>query len=193
MPFGYRVQELQLYKPSAQETAGHVLYTYKKSLFSPILNLMIGIAPLFGGTIAFVLVTKWLMPDVFNYFASTVNFKNALNGDLSASYHHLANLLGFIIFSSSGFIKTLCWLFLSYSLIVFSVPSKADLTGSKLGVLLLIIFVLLLSTVWPSAYVDLMSYFTQFNTIYIAMALLHFVLYLVTLSCYYSIDLLRAR
>ncbi|MGI2228061.1 hypothetical protein [Shewanella frigidimarina] len=193
MPFGYRVQQLQLYKPSDQDTVGYLLYNYKKSLFSPICNLVIGIAPLFGGTFAFILVTKWLMPDVFDYFASSTIVANALNNDLSALYHNLVHLLGLIAFSSTGFIQTLCWLFLSYSLIVFSVPSKADLSQSKLGILYLIIFTLFLSMLLPAAYVDLVEFIIQFNAFYVAIAFLHAMLYLVTLSYCYSMDVLRVR
>ena len=178
--FNHKIVDFQLFKPSRDGSLGYVLHSYNPSLFSPIANMLIGIAPLFGGTLAFIGVTKWLRPDVFDYFATYIELSNVLNGDLSGFLSKLTSMLDIILFSSTNVYLTVLWVFVSYSLVVYSVPSKADFSQSKIGLLLIIVIILLLSMLMPSFLESIGGLISSLSAIWIAIALLHLVILLVT-------------
>jgi hypothetical protein len=179
--FNHKIIDFQLFKPSSNGTLGYVSHSYKPSLLSPIANLLIGIAPLFGGTFAFIGVTKWLRPDVFDYFISNVVLSNVLNGDLSGLVSKMTSMLDVILLSSTNGYLTALWLFVSYSLVVYSVPSAEDLSQSRIGLLLMMGLILLLSALMPSALVWVSIRISALNSVWVSIAMLHAITFCLTL------------
>ncbi|MEH6454711.1 MAG: hypothetical protein V7749_00185 [Cocleimonas sp.] len=178
----HKIIDFQLFKPSSDGSLGYVLHSYRPSILSPISNLLIGIAPLFGGTFAFVMVTKWLQPELFDYFTTHIVLSNLLNGDLSGVFSKITHMLDVILFSSTNSYVMALWLFLSYSIIVYSVPSKADLSQSRIGLLLMMGLILLLSAFMPSALVWVSIRISALNSVWLSIAMLHVIIFCLTLA-----------
>ncbi|WP_282109279.1 hypothetical protein [Shewanella algicola] len=193
MPLGYRVQKLELYKPSNDDTVGYVQYSYQKTFMSPICNLFIGIAPLLGGTLAFGFVTWILMPDVYRFVLDNLVSLNAVEFDLNVFLSNIGTMLGLILSGQQSVIQTLCWLFISYSLIVFSVPSRADLSQSKLGALYLAILLIGLAIVLPGQIFKGIELLNQFNLVYLSIAVLHILFFMLTMAYSGLVTFIRSQ
>lgn len=170
---GHKIEEVQFFKPGSDNSLGYVSHSYRPSMISPFTNLLIGIAPLFGGTLAFVMLTKGLMPELVTYLKSNVELSNVLNGDLSSFIPNVESLCDVVLFSSTNSFQTALWLFLSYSVIVYSVPSKADLSQSKMGVLFLCVVICLLSIFTPSSLDWIAIRIASLNSVWLCVAILH--------------------
>jgi hypothetical protein len=178
---GHKIDEVQFFQPNSDDSLGYVKHSYQPSIIYPITNLLIGIAPLLGGTFAFILVTKWLQPEVYDYFIVNVELSNVLNGDLSGFLTKTTSLLDIVLVSSTSASLTALWLFVSYSLIVYSVPSRADLSQSKIGFIFIVVLFLLLSVLLPSALDWIAIQITAFSYIWASVAALHVLICLMTL------------
>ncbi|MAA94925.1 MAG: hypothetical protein CML22_07060 [Rheinheimera sp.] len=139
--FNHKVIGLSLYKPCIDGTLGYVSHQYRVTWFSPFANLIIGLAPIAGGVGAFIGLTYWLRPDVISAFY-------ALNGGVLSYKGVQEGLIGVLaqIVSQGGFYITLLWLMMSFSLLLFCAPSKADFYGCRAGVLTLV--VMLVAMIW---------------------------------------------
>ncbi|MCU8005697.1 hypothetical protein [Shewanella sp. SM96] len=135
MLFRHKIVDFQPFKPNQMDhTLGYVIHSYRPSWFSPIANSVIGIAPLFAGIGGVYLVTAHLRPDVASYFLEGIT----LNGDISLVLINLTAICEVILISPYNGYLTALWLFLSYSILIHCVPSKADFSQSMIGLVMLV-------------------------------------------------------
>lgn len=140
----YEVTRVNFFNPKYDGTLGFVEYRHAVTWASPFLNMLIGLAPLLGGMSAFFIVTTWLRPDLGVEF---------LHDGFNSS-PGLLNKITFIIRSitdQGGFLNSVGWFLMSFSILLFSCPSKADLVGCRAGVAILIGWLIACMSLWPGA------------------------------------------
>lgn len=164
----HKIVEFQPFKPNQIDNSlGYVTHSYKPSLLSPIANSIIGLAPLLSGIAAFVFITNLMRPDVLQYLLE----ENLLSRDLSNVIANVHNLYQIIFTSSHSAYLTLLWLFLSYSVLVHCVPSKADFSQSFVGLMMLFVGVGFLSGIFPNILLRLEGLFVPINYVFTLTAL----------------------
>lgn len=136
--FNHKVIDMALYKPSLDGTLGYVSYQYKPSWISPFACLFIGIAPLFGGWVAFLGLTYGIRPDLYHVIIMNIGAIESLQSALHFLYEFVALIL------NGPFIKTFLWVICSFSILLFCIPSRADFSGCKKA----IFYVLGIFIVW---------------------------------------------
>lgn len=129
---GHKILHVSLFKPSIDGSLGSVSHQYRVTWFSPFANVLIGLAPLFTGIAAFLLVSQWLRPDIVVLIKALPqeiwSFRDAIQ---------VLRSLGAQLIATGGFWVTTLWLLLSLSLLLFCVPSKADFIGCRSGIIIL--------------------------------------------------------
>lgn len=129
--FGHKILAVKFYTPSpADGRLGYVQTSYRRSLLTPLALLLIGMAPLLIGSAVMVGVTYFWMPKIYQYI-STVDIG-------SPSDWFFVVLECFEILITSPWFISVPWVVFALSLIVFSVPSSADIKGCKSALLLLV-------------------------------------------------------
>ena len=146
-PFGHRVTEISFFKFDGTGTLGYVNHSYNPSnLWHVIGNFFIGIAPLFGGTLAIYCLTSLLLPNhqqiQSSIISSTENFDGVqgVTSFLIALFSGIKDL--FIILISSAKeapYPFAIWLYLTASLSLYLSPSPADMRGATKGFVLIIL------------------------------------------------------
>jgi hypothetical protein len=167
--FGRRILDIQLYKPSSDGTLGYVVSSYKPSILSPLVNLLIGLAPIAGGVLSFLVVTQFLRPDVLVFFEDNLSGQNLLSSDLRGFALNLTLLCQFILFSSPSPILTAIWLFLSYSILIHTVPSMQDISNCYVGLIMLLLIIIVVLLISPS-FLELTTAFLYFTVHWFALA-----------------------
>ncbi len=132
--FGHTIVELKLFQPSSKDgTLGYVRHGYNPhNPWAVIGNAFIGLAPLFGGSLALWGAARWLVPDLIGD-ASTAS---SLRSHVSASLNSVTALATYADVSSWRF-----WVFTYVVLCVGShlAPSGEDLRGALPGGALLLL------------------------------------------------------
>lgn len=142
-PLGHRVKKVSFFKPNQSGGLGFVSYQYRPTLLSSLANMLIGLAPIAGGVLAFLFVSFALVPQLYNYLmASSLD----ITGSGVASY--LIDTYQFIVGMEWGF-KAWIWLLVSGCIIAFMTPSKLDFHGCAKGFVLIYFALLLLTLVSP--------------------------------------------
>jgi hypothetical protein len=147
---GHRINNIVLFKADSSGTLGYVNHSYNpRNIYHQIGNFFIGIAPLFGGTLAIIIITVTCLPngnDIVKYLFDSELELQMVGG--------LTSLLGLIEIKSNGLVEMFLsayranpfiffvWLYLSSSISLHLSPSPVDLKGSMLGgALTLLVFV----------------------------------------------------
>jgi hypothetical protein len=116
-----------LFKPSIDGSLGYVSRQYTVRWFSPLTNLLIAMAPLGSGMLAFLLVTYALRPDLLPIMRSLT--PHIVGQDAWIVMSFISSIV-----SSGGFFKTLLWVYLSFSILLFCSPSVSDFKGAVPGI-----------------------------------------------------------
>ena len=129
----HKIVGFGLYKPCIDGTLGYVNHQYRRTWITPICLLLIGLAPLIGGWLSFGLLTSLLRPDLAHFFSNySINIQNAEQAMTFLSMFQKS------IFTTGGVINTFVWMVLGFSILLFSVPSRADFQGCKWAVITLL-------------------------------------------------------
>ncbi len=143
--FQHRIDEMQLFEPDLKSgRLGYVKHSYrKKNWYQEIGNVFIGVAPLFGGTIALMVLLMIFYDDVLVEIATILRDRPADQSVWDATVDATGNaLLG--IFQWSNLATARFWVFAYLLLCVGNhmAPSKSDYSGAMRGswMLALIIF-----------------------------------------------------
>jgi hypothetical protein len=129
----HKIKGFALYKPCLDGTLGYVNHEYRRSWISPLCLLLIGMAPLIGGWLVFGALTAALRPDLAQFFSSYSG--NIANIEQAMTF---LSMFAGSIFSTGGILKTIIWMIIGFSILLFSVPSRADFNGCKNAVITLI-------------------------------------------------------
>ncbi|MGU8835685.1 metalloprotease family protein (plasmid) [Clostridium perfringens] len=142
--FGMKPTDVKLLRPIAayrDGKLGYVKYSYNKnSLFHKVGLIFVGVAPIIGGTIAMIVLTKIFMPQLYSTLIGNVNSLANTSGSFNISI--FMDLLDFVIsFIYSMFsdfnissLKSWAYLFLIFSISSHMSLSMADIRGSLSGV-----------------------------------------------------------
>jgi len=129
----HKIKGFALYKPSLDGTLGYINHEYRRSWISPLCLLLIGMAPLIGGWLVFGALTAALRPDLAQFFS--LYSGNIANIDEAMTF---LSMFAGSIFSTGSILKTIIWMIVGFSILLFSVPSRADFNGCKSAVITLI-------------------------------------------------------
>ena len=133
--FNHKINKISLFSPQADGVLGYVQHSYDdQNLYQRIGCFFIGIAPLIGGIASTYFLSILLLPENICY-------------KFSQSYNPF--LIFELIFDPSFYlnIKSYIWLYLIFSIMLHTTLSPADLEGSKVGSVLLIAVLLIVSLV----------------------------------------------
>lgn len=147
----YRVVRVSLFSLKYDGTLGFVEYAYSIRWYSPFINLLIAIAPLAGGTVAFGAVTLMLRPDL-----SMSDFQSRFYN--TQGILEKFTLIMSDVFSQGEFVNTAAWVLVSFSILMFTSPSKADFKGCRAGVLCTIGVFCAVMSLWPAGAVAILSW-----------------------------------
>jgi hypothetical protein len=149
--FGHKINEIALFRPGEDGTLGFVMHSYNpRNLWHIIGNFFIGIAPVFGGTLALALITYFILP----------NGKELLTQLNNAPFIHLSDLSRSAIMSLCEQLFTtlkysatqstslfILWFYLVASISLHLSPSTIDIKGGIFGFLLFIVIIFILTAV----------------------------------------------
>ncbi|HCL4480010.1 TPA: hypothetical protein N2D99_002077 [Clostridium botulinum] len=136
-----------LQKPDEKGTLGYVNHTYNPlSLYQNIGNFFIGVAPIFGGVGAIVLLMNKLVPTTYQKFIdiSLNNLNITVINDIFPPYWKLLKTM----FSISNFNNPYYVLFLFLAICIAShiSLSSADIEGAKGGLITIYLLLLIINT-----------------------------------------------
>lgn len=163
---GQKIIGVSFYQPSSDGSLGYVNRQYRRSLLSPIFNLLIALAPVGGGILGFYCATEYFLPGFLNTFEQGfASGRLSLNTPLA-----IAGL-----FSVYDLQTILLWGLLSFSILLFCSPSLTDFQGCRSGFIFMLCVYLLLQLLWP-AKVDafltvIVPYAQLFGSVLMAIAL----------------------
>lgn len=118
---GHKIDKVSFFSPTPDGRLGYVAHSYSPRWYSPFALLLIGLAPLIGGGLAVYTATYVLMPSVFSLMSGL--YINSLGAWLSA----VAQVMQLL--ADEAWYKSMAWCWLMLSVLLFSVPSKADFKG----------------------------------------------------------------
>lgn len=132
-----RIEEVKLFRPikgKKDGVLGYVNYRYnEKNYYHKIFLILVGIAPIIGGTITILLSLKLLLPNVYtSLFESITNINMSLNLFSIDLYKELfLVIISFMqkLFVMDNFIKISFWIFM---FIVLSIASHMSLSGADI-------------------------------------------------------------
>lgn len=136
---GHKIDKVSLYSPRSDGSLGFVVHSFKRRWYTPVALLMIGLAPLVGGYLSFMAVTYVLRPDLF-----------ALLSQLASSegkFYSNTSWWAFTVQAFTGALPavTATWCIVSFSILLFCVPSRSDFQGCKSAVVVLAVLAVVLS------------------------------------------------
>lgn len=145
--FRHRVQSVSLYQPNERTGAlGSVEHTYNpRSIYQKIGNFFIGAAPLIWGSLALVLLFRFVLPH------SEVVLPTVRNLSLETPKTFLTDvrLIGQSIFSQENFysVQFWVWLYISFAIAVHLAPSTEDQKTMWRGLFWIILLLILVNTI----------------------------------------------
>lgn len=155
--FGHQIDAMALFEPDSREgRLGYVRHSYQRGdWWQEAGNFFIGLAPLAGGTLALLLVTSLMYPDLVQHFwqaSQAIGSANSETGDpaeMPLTATGKLTLWGLVQSTGYAFGQLVAWdnvmtfrfwLFLYLSLCITShmAPSASDYHGAWKGALLLL-------------------------------------------------------
>lgn len=137
-----------LFRPSIDGSLGYVSRQYTIRWYSPLTNFLIAMAPLASGLMAFLLVTFALRPDL-------LPMMRILSPELIAQDAGIVMDFMVAIVTSGGFVKTLLWFYLSFSILLFCSPSIADFQGAVAGAVWILVVLVGIEVFFPDGNFEL--------------------------------------
>jgi len=131
---GHKPVRLKLFSVASDGTFGSVEYRYTPSVMASLKNILISLAPIPGGITTFCLVTYLLRPDLLGAW---YDVNHALYSQME--WQQQFSLFIKQVTEGDGAI-TVLWASLSFSILMFCAPSRADFSGCTRGVLMIIGF-----------------------------------------------------
>jgi len=125
--FGHKINKVAFFKPNGAGGLGFVEHSYKPSLITPFTNMLIGLAPLAGGLIAFGVLTNIFQPGIYDFIQHHPEITSA-----STAAEYTSAVLTEVLTGDWHAPKYL-WLCLSIPIIAFMTPSGADFKGCLKG------------------------------------------------------------
>lgn len=144
---GHKVQKVTLFQPDKSGTLGFVEHAYKPGVLSWFTNLLIGLAPMFGGVAAIIGLTYLLFPEL-SLFAQSSQWDN--DNIVGSAY----SIISASIANATAYnweARHWIWLYLSVSTAMFLVPSRPDFEGALPGILITISALLVLTVLASGA------------------------------------------
>lgn len=135
--FRHKIEEMKLFSPMPDGTLGYVRHTWeKKSLFQRAGNFFIGTGPVIFGTSVIIVVTAYLMPEVWREMELP---SCHTPGDLAAGALSLVFRMVRELFRAELWTKYQSYIWIGVTLLIGShiTLSKADLENAGSGALLL--------------------------------------------------------
>lgn len=148
---GHKIDKVSFFWPSPDGRLGYVTHSYRRKWYSPFSLLLIGLAPLLGGALAVYLATYLLVPSVL-VLMSHIEI-DSVSSWLSAVTQVLS------VLTSEPLLKSAAWSWLMLSILLFSVPSKADFKGCLSAVALLALLFVLVGVFNPDGLMGLGTLF----------------------------------
>lgn len=130
---GHNILQLKLFAPNSSGTLGYVKHEYRPGIVSLSTNMLIGLAPIAGGSLAIWTVTHFLMPENIQLLHSTDLVTSSNIVDVIGQYMEVASR---IAIAQWGRWEFWMWCFLVAHIAVFCVPSAADFAGAAWGIVL---------------------------------------------------------
>lgn len=178
-----RIEEVKLFRPikgKEDGVLGYVNYRYnEKNYYHKIFLVLVGIAPIIGGTITILLSLKLLLPTIYtSLFANITNIDMSLNLFSLDLYKELfLVIISFIqeLFVVDNFMNISFWIFM---FIVFSIASHMSLSGADVkgairgipALFILLILINLIMSVFGIGMNVMHRYITMWN-MYVVMFL----------------------
>lgn len=128
---GHKILQVRLFTPNNSGTLGFVRHQYKPGVLSAFTNMLIGLAPLAGGSLAIWAITYFLMPENIQLLHNTdmVTVNNIV--DVIGQYLDVASRIAILQWEQWEF---WLWCVLVAHIAVFCVPSAADFNGAAWGI-----------------------------------------------------------
>lgn len=145
----HKVERVVFFSVASDGTLGRVEYRYSPSVMASLKNILISLAPIPGGIAAFCLVTYLLRPDLLGAW---YDVNQALYSQME--WQQQFSLFIKQVTDGDGAI-TLLWASLSFSILMFCAPSRADFSGCTWGVLMIIGFAIACMWALPEQTVSL--------------------------------------
>lgn len=117
----HKIVKVSLFSPSPDGQLGCVVHSYNRRWYTPFTLLFIGLAPLAGGALGFYAATALLQPGVLSQMSSV-----EVNG-VSEWFSAVGLLLELLL--DGPWYQAVAWLWLMLSILIYSIPSKADFKG----------------------------------------------------------------
>ncbi|MBT43236.1 MAG: hypothetical protein CMF12_11995 [Idiomarina sp.] len=137
--FGHKIEKIKLFDPQPDGGLGYVIHSHRYGLLGKLTTALIAIAPVVGGYLAFIFVTKLLNPEPL---ISLISIPHSELNNLGASIGYAYTA----IWSSLDWSwESFLWLFITTSLFAFMMPSKADYASALPGLITLFTLLLALS------------------------------------------------
>jgi len=147
--FGHRIEEMALFKPSADGTLGYVNHRYNpRNIYHQIGNFFIGIGPILFGSVVILLLASL-------FFGSTIFSRNMISAGLlvrqplqalAEAFNGLATSFS-VLFTAENFSHWTLYVFLY---LVFAIGnsitlSPPDLKSAGIGFLYFVLFLFILN------------------------------------------------
>lgn len=137
--FGHKIEKIKLFDPQPDGGLGYVIHSHRYGLLGKLTTALIAIAPVIGGYLAFILVTKLLNPEPLTSLASMTHSElNNLGASIAYAY---AAIWSSLDWSWESFL----WVFITTSIFAFMMPSKADYASALPGIIVLLALLIVLS------------------------------------------------
>jgi hypothetical protein len=150
--FFHKISEIKLFqKPDAQGVMGYVTHSYNsKNIYQLCGNFFIGIAPIFGGSIAIITLIYLFFPDGFSIFFNSSQqllVEPIFSGSLLADIFDFQFEFFKSIFDPNHFKQITFYIFIFLTLAISSHMSLsiADLKGALSGLVIMIVILFALN------------------------------------------------
>lgn len=162
--FRHKVTSVKLFqRPDENGVMGYVNHSYNKnSLYQQIGNFFIGVAPIFGGLIAIIVLMRLLIPEAFEAFmkilVESVNFETFTLLTLEGIANAYLGLLT-LIFSLENFQNFYFYIFLFAAVCIASHMSlsSADTKGAFKGLATIFLVLLIFNLLGLSQYIPALN------------------------------------
>lgn len=128
---GHKITKVSLFNPQKDGTLGYVEHSFKANATAPFRNLLIAIAPFFGGGLAFYWLTKSFMPSVAFIVHDGLTFAQS-----SMDVILVAKAVFVEVWQSQWDFAFWVWLFGGSSILLFCIPSTTDFAGTQKAIVI---------------------------------------------------------